>query len=87
MNDTVYPGAPGTGEGIDNNCNGVIDPDEAAPCLGDFNNDGLINVTDLLMLLGDFGCQSNCFTDMNGDDIVNAGDMLAFLSLFNSTCP
>ena len=30
--DTVYPGASGTGEGIDNNCDNVIDGDELVPC-------------------------------------------------------
>ncbi len=85
--DDVYPNAPGTAEGIDNNCNGSIDPDEAAPCLGDFNFDGFINITDLLLLLGDFGCQSNCNADLNGDDAVNSSDMLVFLGLFDSECP
>ena len=28
---TVYPNAPGTGIGIDNNCNGVIDSEEEEP--------------------------------------------------------
>jgi hypothetical protein len=53
--DDVYPGAPGTAEGIDNNCNGSIDPLEEAPCMGDFNNDNDINIQDLLMLLAEFG--------------------------------
>lgn len=30
---TIYPGAPGTGEGIDNNCDGVVDGDEVAPAV------------------------------------------------------
>ena len=83
----VYPNAPGTAEGIDNNCNGSIDTDEQALCLGDFNFDGSINVADLLILLGDFGCQGNCNADLNGDDTVNSTDMLVFLGLFATVCP
>jgi hypothetical protein len=84
----VYPGAPGTAEGIDNNCNGSIDPSEelAPACLGDFNVDGQRNVSDLLMLLADFGCTSNCGTDIDGNGNVNASDFLVFLGLFNTTC-
>jgi extracellular elastinolytic metalloproteinase len=84
---TVYPDAPGTGLDIDNNCNGQIDPAESGECLGDFNEDGFINVADLLMLLGEFGCQNNCITDMNNDSLVNSADMLSFLSVFGTVCP
>ncbi|MCH2197176.1 MAG: choice-of-anchor B family protein [Flavobacteriales bacterium] len=88
-NNMAYPGAPGTAEGIDNNCNGTIDLDEEIPasCFGDFNNDGLINASDLLTVLGDFGCVSNCNADLNDDDIVNASDILIFLGLFGTICP
>jgi hypothetical protein len=83
----VYPGAPGTAEGIDNNCNSVIDPLEELPaCPGDFNDDGVRNVGDLLMLLSDFGCTGNCYADMNEDGTVNAGDFLVFLGIFGSSC-
>jgi hypothetical protein len=83
---TVYPGAPGTASDIDNDCNGTIDPDEANPCPGDFNTDGFINVSDLLILLGDYGCQSNCIADLSGDGVVNASDMLLFLGVFATVC-
>lgn len=56
-------------------------------CLGDFINDGFINVADLLVFLSDFGCQEFCVADLNADDMVNTTDMLLFLELFGSECP
>jgi hypothetical protein len=87
-NGAVYPGAPGTAEGIDNDCSGVIDPDEELPvCMGDFNGDGERNVADLLLMLGEIGCTGTaCLSDMNGDNAVNTADMVAFLGLFGSPC-
>ncbi|MCB0761182.1 MAG: choice-of-anchor B family protein [Flavobacteriales bacterium] len=90
MNDTVYPGAPGTGEGIDNNCNGTLDGDEFlnVPCPGDYNNDGIRSTPDLLMLLGGFGCLSDCAEiDLTNDDMVTTEDLLIFLGLFGQLCP
>lgn len=86
--DDVYPGAPGTAEDIDNNCNGNIDPTEEVPgCYGDFNTDGAINITDLLILLSEFSCTSGCSSDMDADGVVAAGDMLEFLTVFDTECP
>ncbi len=86
-NPDVYPDAPGTAQGIDNDCNGTVDPDEDfPPCMGDFNNDGNRDVADLLMVLGDFGCNNNCVADMNGDGNTDTQDMLAFLSIFGVPC-
>ena len=84
----MYPGAPGTGEGIDNNCNGVIDADEALPnlCPEDLNNDGLISVADILALLADFGCTSDCDADLNGDGATNVNDILQILAAFGGQC-
>ncbi len=88
-NAQVFPGAPGTNEGFDNDCSGEIDPDEVFfnGCLGDFNNDGIINTADLLFLLGDFGCMSNCVADMNDDGVVSTPDLLEFLGVFGQPCP
>jgi hypothetical protein len=81
----VYPGAPGTGEDIDNNCDGDVTGAEIAPCAGDFNGDGLRNATDLLMLLGNWG--GSGIGDMNNDGTVNSSDQLAFLVVFATACP
>ena len=87
LNPLVYLGADGTEQGVDNNCNGQIDPDEVGGCVGDFNGDEVISVADLLALLGDFGCTSNCIADLNGDGVVNVGDLLSFLGVFGDDCP
>jgi hypothetical protein len=85
-NEFVYPGAQGTASGMDNDCNGTVEDDELSPCLGDFNNDGYINVADLLTMLAEFGC-SGCMTDMDGDGVTDTADMLSFLSIFGTICP
>ena len=59
---------------------------EVSECFGDFNNDGLIGIGDLLILLGDFGCTSGCSYDMNGDDGVTTSDMLVMLAIFGTSC-
>lgn len=83
----VFPGAQGTGEGLDNDCNGIVEGEELATCPGDFNLDGSITVADLLTFLGDFGCTNNCLSDFNYDGIVSVGDLLGFLSVFGDECP
>jgi len=84
---TVYPGAPGTAEGIDNNCDDEISGDELeTSCLGDLNNDGERTVQDLTIILGDFGCVENCLADINSDGTVTVQDITAFLGLFGVSC-
>jgi FtsP/CotA-like multicopper oxidase with cupredoxin domain len=56
-------------------------------CLGDFNSDGVINFSDLTIMLTEYGCLSNCLTDMNADGLVNFSDLSILLSLFGSQCP
>ena len=82
----VYPGAAGTAEDVDNNCDGQITGNEIAPCLADFDFDGNITIPDLLYILEDFGCTSNCSSDITNDDAVNTDDLGLFLGLFGSTC-
>ena len=88
-NAAIHPNAPGTGEGIDNNCNGVIDPAEQvpAPCPEDVNGDGTVSVADVLAVLSEFGCASSCEYDVTGDGNVNVTDVLQLLSAFGTDCP
>lgn len=60
---------------------GCIDPDPGDPA--DLNDDGAVNVLDLLVLLsnwGDCGGGSDCAADLNEDETVNVLDLLVLLS-------
>ncbi|MCB0761076.1 MAG: agmatine deiminase family protein [Flavobacteriales bacterium] len=87
-NGDVYPGAAGTGEGIDNDCNGAVEGDENLPgsCPADYNQDGIVSTPRLLIMLGGFGCPSACPEDLDNDDMVTTSDLLIFLSLFGQVC-
>ena len=86
-NNAIYPGAPGTAEGLDNNCNGIIDQDENSICLGDFNSSGSIEVFDFLIFLALYGCDNlGCVTDLNNDSITDSADLLLFLIFYGTSC-
>lgn len=48
-------------------------------CLGDINNDGAVDVSDLLVLLGAWGSCPDCSSDLNGDGVVDVSDLLVLL--------
>jgi len=62
----------------DVNGNGV--PDSCDLARGDFNLDGVVNVTDLLSLLGAWGVCPGCPEDTNLDGSVNVTDLLTLLA-------
>ncbi|MCH7545162.1 MAG: hypothetical protein IID30_02010 [Planctomycetes bacterium] len=62
----------------DVNGNGV--PDICDLARGDFNLDGVVNVTDLLRLLGAWGICPSCPEDTNLDGVVNVTDLLTLLA-------
>ncbi len=83
----VFPGAPGTAEGLDNDCNGTIEGTENIfTCFGDFNLDNLVGIQDLSFFLSEFGCQSDCLGDANNDGITSISDLSFFLSAFGTVC-
>lgn len=75
-----------TGTSLDCNNNGIPDECEVpAPCLADLNGDCVVNTTDLLMLLGDWGSVgSTCIADVDGDFDVDTADLLALLGAWGS---
>ncbi|MCB0761761.1 MAG: S8 family serine peptidase [Flavobacteriales bacterium] len=57
-------------------------------CEGDFDNSGVVDVADLLLFLGDFGCNSGpCLGDLDENGATTTADMLIFLGLFGNICP
>ncbi len=55
-------------------------------CPGDLNGDGIVNVPDLLLLLGDFGSCDGSPADFDGDGCVGVPDLLALIANFGP-CP
>jgi hypothetical protein len=50
---------------------------------GDMNGDGVVDISDILDLLGQLGCMEDCGgADLNGDGIVNIWDLLMILGFF-----
>jgi hypothetical protein len=62
--------------------------DNCAPnaCSADFNSSGLVEVVDLAILLGNFGCAENCIANLDDIEGVNVSDVSIFLQFFGSTC-
>lgn len=58
----------------------------SAPCLGDFDSDGVVGVADLLNVLSEFGCVSNCAFDLDNDGYVFVSDILVMLSVIGDQC-
>ena len=86
-NSTVYPDAPGTGTGLDNDCSGTVDADEEeVVCPEDVNGDGFISVADILAVLAEFGCNTGCEADVDGDGNVIVSDLLLLLAAFGVGC-
>ena len=67
-------------------CNTCMGEEEEDVCPGDFDGDGLVAVSDVLLLLGEFGCLSDCEADINGDGQVTTADMLIILGVFGVPC-
>lgn len=56
-------------------------------CPEDLNGNGLVEIQDILILLGDFGCSTPpCTGDLTDDGVTSVADMLAMLSVFGTNC-
>jgi probable HAF family extracellular repeat protein len=61
----------------------------APPCPGDVDGNGTVDLTDLAILLSNFGTLSGATLedgDLNGDGAVDLTDLAAMLSSFGTTC-
>jgi len=61
-----------------------LEPDA---CPQDFNDDGMINGADLLIILSNWGPCSSCEADLNGDGFVNGLDLALVTSTWGIACP
>ncbi len=57
-------------------------------CLGDYDENGVVTVSDLSTFLGEFGCTlpSDCFLDLDNDGNTTIIDFSIFLALFGTSC-
>ena len=55
-------------------------------CVGDLNGDGSVTVSDLLLVLAEFGCVDGCDSDVDGDSAVSVADLLGLLAVFGAVC-
>ena len=60
-------------------------PDECGGCAGDVTGDGFVNVSDILLVIDQWG-QTNSPADANNDGIVNVSDILFMIGNWG-TCP
>ena len=79
------------GYDCDGNCILDLDNDgapdcETEPCPEDLNGNGMIEVSDVLLLLGDFGCTANCAADIDEDGAVGVTDVLLLLAAYGEEC-
>ena len=56
---------------------------ETRVCNGDMNNDGLVNIHDLLILIGEWGA-TDSIADLNDDGVVNIHDLLILVGAWGS---
>jgi len=57
-------------------------------CTGDFDNNEVVGIADLLVFNATYGCLSNCgATDLDGNGSVGVTDLLIFNAAYGSICP
>lgn len=62
-----------------------IDPEDVA-CCGDINSDGIVDGSDLTLLLGVWGACDMCAADFNNDGTVDGADLTVLLGCWG-ICP
>ena len=59
---------------------------ESCACPNDLNGDGFVSVADILLVLSEFNCTSDCTADVDADGAVTVTDLLALLAAFGQSC-
>jgi len=66
---------------------GFQQPADGIYCPGDVNGDGLVSTTDILDVLGYYGCLEDCGDyDTTEDGVVGAPDLLFILGFYGQIC-
>lgn len=63
-----------------------LDLNLGGACGSDFDQDGSVGTSDLLMLLAGIGCTGPCVGDADGNGVVNSADLLSFLAAYATIC-
>jgi hypothetical protein len=61
-------------------------PPPFVTCSEDVVPNGMIDISDILLILSQYGCTSECSADVNGDGAVTISDILTLLSMFGENC-
>lgn len=64
----------------------VLDCVDVISCPGDLNGDGVVDVSDMLAMLAEWGPCVDCDADLNGDGVVDVSDLLGLLANWGA-CP
>jgi len=65
---------------------GFFNPNAPLPCPPKLDNSGAVNVSDILIVVGEYGCVNACTADLNGDGYVGVADVLMVLPQFGKPC-
>ncbi|MEO0403344.1 MAG: hypothetical protein AAF193_00585, partial [Bacteroidota bacterium] len=55
-------------------------------CPGDFDSDGIVNISDLQIFLAQYGCLQNCTVDLDNDGLIGFADLADFLTYYGTSC-
>lgn len=64
-----------------------MDDGGGCPCPGDFNGDTVRDISDLAIILSQFGSTDGGCDDIDGNGVTDISDLAAFLSTFGVPCP
>ena len=68
--------------------NGLGSPGyQPSAVVGDLNNDGFVNILDLVLVASQFGTTGITAADMNGDGTVNIQDIVLVVNVLNNYDP